>query len=96
VKKAFQGKEKEWAKIIAQAWVDEDFKARLLADPESVLKENGIQIPDGMSARVVESQENEIVFLLPAVPANCSGKLEELDERVQATWFCLAYHSAMM
>ncbi len=34
---------KDYAKIIAQAWVDEEFKARLLADPATVLKEHGIE-----------------------------------------------------
>ena len=29
---------KEYAKIIAQAWKDEEFKAKLLADPTTVLK----------------------------------------------------------
>ncbi len=43
---------KEYAKIIAKAWVDEEFKKRLLADPATVLKENGIEIPEGMTVKV--------------------------------------------
>ena len=74
---------KEYAKIIAQAWVDEEFKKRLIEDPEAVLKENGIEIPEGMTVKVVEKKENEIQIPLPAKPSQ-TGSVEELQERVQA------------
>jgi hypothetical protein len=73
---------KEYAKIIAQAWVDEEFKKRLLDDPATVLKENGIEIPEGMTVKVVEQKENEIQIPLPAMPANLTGSVEELAERI--------------
>ena len=56
---------KEYAKIIAQAWVDEEFKARLLADPATALKEYGIEVPEGWSVKVVDQKENEIIVTLP-------------------------------
>jgi hypothetical protein len=34
-------------KIIAKAWMDEGFKARLLSDPMATLKEEGVEIPPG-------------------------------------------------
>jgi len=83
VKKTIEER-KEYAKIIAQAWVDEDFKARLLADPATVLKENGIEIPEGMTVKVVEQKENEIHIPLPAKPAHLTVSVEELQERMQA------------
>ena len=76
---------KEYAKIIAQAWVDEEFKKRLLDNPATVLKENGIEIPEGMTVKVVERKENEIQILLPAKPANLPMSVEELSERMQAS-----------
>ena len=76
---------KEYAKIIAQAWVDEEFKAKLLADPATVLKENGIEIPEGMTVKVVEKKENEIHIPLPPKPATLTGSVEELQERMQAS-----------
>ena len=79
---------KEYAKIIAQAWVDEEFKARLLDDPMTVLKENGIEVPDGMTVKVVERKENEIQVPLPPKPADVSCSVEELGERVQASLCC--------
>ncbi len=79
---------KEYAKIIAQAWVDEEFKKRLLVDPATVLKENGIEIPEGMTVKVVEKKENEIHIPLPAKPANLEGSVEELQERMQGSIWC--------
>jgi hypothetical protein len=82
---------KEYAKIIAQAWVDEEFKKRLLDDPATVLKENGIEIPEGMTVKVVEQKENEIRIPLPPKPSNLSLSVEELLERTQASgWSCWA------
>jgi hypothetical protein len=82
---------KEYAKIIAQAWVDEEFKAKLLADPATVLKENGIEIPEGMTVKVVEQKDNEIQIPLPPRPANLTGSVEELQERMQASCGCGCY-----
>tara|TARA_B100000315_G_scaffold218472_1_gene219800 strand:- start:160 stop:363 length:204 start_codon:yes stop_codon:yes gene_type:complete len=33
-----------YGKIVAKAWSDEEFKAKLMADPKSVLKENGVDV----------------------------------------------------
>ncbi len=73
---------KEYAKIIAKAWVDEDFKKRLLADPASVLAENGIEIPEGMTVRVVEGNENEILVPIPPRPPENAELSDEDLEKV--------------
>jgi Nitrile hydratase, alpha chain len=86
VKKTIEER-KDYAKIIAQAWVDEEFKKRLIDDPATVLKENGIEIPEGMTVKVVERKENEIQIPLPPKPKVMAGA-EELMERVQAFSFC--------
>ncbi len=80
----FKVKEKEWAKVIAQAWSDSDFKKKLFADPAAVLKENGIEFPEGMKVKLVEHAENEVTLPFPAKPPELSGGAEELQERVQA------------
>lgn len=49
--------------------MDEEFKARLLADPATVLKENGIEVPEGMTVRFVEREENEVLVPLPPRPS---------------------------
>ncbi len=75
---------KECAKTIAQAWEDEEFKKRLLADPATVLKEGGIEIPEGTTVKVVERKENQIP--LPPKPNLAVRNVVELAERVQAMW----------
>ena len=75
---------KEYAKIIAQAWVDEEFKKRLLDDPATVLAENGIEVPEGWTVSVVERKEKEIHLTLPEKPADVNLSVEELGERIQA------------
>jgi len=87
MKKTFEER-KEYAKIIAKAWVDVEFKAKLLADPAAVLAENGIEIPEGMTVKVVERKENEIMIPLPPKPAVVHLSVEELGERVQALASC--------
>ena len=82
----FKGKQKEWAKVVAQAWVDEEFKKRLLADPSAVLKSFGIECPAGVKVNIIETKEDEITIPLPAMPTTLQGSVDELSERVQADW----------
>lgn len=81
---AFKGKEKEWAKVIAMAWLDEDFKKKLLADPITVLKKHGIEFPAGLKINIVEGKPGEINVTLPPKPANAEGTVQELEERLNA------------
>ncbi len=80
----FKGKDKEWAKIIAQAWSDEEFKKKLFADPRAVLKECGVDVPEGLNIKLVENKENELTIPFPAKPSELSGEPMPLEERVQA------------
>ena len=45
------------ASLFAACWKDEALKARLMADPKAVLAEHGMDVPDGMNAKVVDSRE---------------------------------------
>lgn len=51
-----------WSKIFAQAWSDPGFKQRLIADPKSVMQENGINTigdhPVNVAGFKVEVREN--------------------------------------
>lgn len=58
--------QKDYARIIARAWADEAFKARLLQDPVSVLKEHGVDVSDDVEVRVLENTDQVIHFVLPA------------------------------
>jgi hypothetical protein len=41
---------------VARAWDDEPFRQRLLAEPEAVLREEGLDVPEGVEVRVVEDE----------------------------------------
>ena len=70
-------------KIIARAWSDEGYKARLVSDPRSVFEEAGLDLPEGLDIRVVEDTPDVRHFVLPLAPAE--GELsEEALEQVAA------------
>jgi hypothetical protein len=71
-------KAKQWGQIVAQAWADPAFKARLLADPRGVAEAHGIALPADKTVQVTESTDDTgsrteyaddtIVLLLPPNP----------------------------
>jgi nitrile hydratase len=46
------------ARVVARAWVDADFKARLLADGSAAVAEMGLVGPEGDTIRVVENSDS--------------------------------------
>jgi hypothetical protein len=58
-----------WSQIVATAWADPEFNARLLADPRTVLAEHGIDVPEGIELVVVENTETVQHLVLPSSPA---------------------------
>jgi hypothetical protein len=80
----FKGKERQWAKIIAMAWLDEDFKKRLIADPMTVLKEHGIDLPKGLTINIVDGKPGEINVTLPPKPEHAEGTVAELMDKLSA------------
>ncbi len=66
--------QKAYGKVVAKAWSDPDFKAKLLADPKTVLKENGLEFPQDVEILVVENTEEIVHLILPPEPA---GQLSE-------------------
>ena len=57
-------------KIIAKAWMDEGFKQRLLSDPVTSLKEEGVEIPPGVEVRVMADTDNLRHLVLPLKPSS--------------------------
>lgn len=57
--------QQQWAKIITKAWADEDFKVRLIAEPVAVLKEEGIEVPEGITIKVIENTDNVTHVVIP-------------------------------
>ncbi len=54
----------------------------MLADPATVLKENGIEVPEGMTVKFVEGKENEILVPLPPRPPDSSELSDEDLQKV--------------
>ena len=69
-----------WSKVVARAWNDDEFKQRLLNEPEAVMKEAGLDIPEGVSVSIVEQQPDELRVVLPARPKD----MELDDETLEA------------
>jgi hypothetical protein len=63
-----------WGKVVAKAWSDDLFKNRLLAEPETVLHENGIELRPGASVKIVEDTADMRHLVLPPRP---SGELTD-------------------
>jgi hypothetical protein len=59
---------KKWGQVVAKAWADDKFKARLLKDPAGVLKEHGLEAPKGTTLRAVENTAGVHHIILPAKP----------------------------
>ncbi|WP_156921496.1 NHLP leader peptide family RiPP precursor [Desulfovibrio inopinatus] len=75
--------QKQWSRIVAKSWADEEFKQRLLADPSAVLAEEGVSFPAGTTVSVFEAKENEAVLVVPAKPTD-TDLAEVNDERLAA------------
>ncbi|MFI5334902.1 MAG: NHLP leader peptide family RiPP precursor, partial [Chlamydiales bacterium] len=65
---------KIWAKIVAKAWGDEKFKARLLKNPKEVLKEMGLEFPSDQKIEIHQQSTKVAHLFLPKKP---SGELTE-------------------
>ena len=57
-----------YGKIVAQAWRDPAFKAKLLVDPHAALKDAGISVPAGVTVKVVENTDTHVHVVLPPKP----------------------------
>ena len=68
---------KKIGQIVARAWSDADFKARLLADPAETLRAAGIEFPAGVKVKAVENTGEQFYLVIPQKPDDLSE--EQLD-----------------
>ena len=66
-----------WAKLVAQSWTDEKLRQRLLEEPAAVLKENGVEVPEGATIKTFEDDGNTII--LPVVRNPADRELSEVE-----------------
>ena len=68
-----------YEKIVARAWRDPEFKARLIADPRAAAGEMGLDWGDNVTITVVEDTAEEKHLLIPFSPA---GLVELTDDEL--------------
>jgi len=78
--------EKAYGRIIAKAWTDEGFKQRLLSEPTIVLQEHGIEFPEGVEFRMLESTSSLIYLIVPPRPGPEDMEVEDLEKRLVANF----------
>lgn len=69
-----QERAKKYSRIIARTWADPAFKQRLLANPEAVLREEGVAPPPGKKVKVVENTDDTVYLVLPRAPEELSDE----------------------
>jgi hypothetical protein len=70
--------EKKLSEVVNRASADENLKTRLLNDPTPLLRENGIEIPAGLEARVAADKDSISFQFQPHKPAG-GTELTESD-----------------
>ena len=58
-----------WRGIVANAWADEQFKQRLIDNPNQALADAGVSVPAGVHFVVVENEADRVHLVLPAQPS---------------------------
>jgi hypothetical protein len=55
-------------RVVNKAWIDDAFKTKLLSDPASILRAEGVRIPEGVEVRIVEDTDSVHHVVLPMKP----------------------------
>ena len=80
----------DYAKVVAKAWSDSDFKTKLLANPAAALAEVGVEVPAGITLKAVENTTNTLYLVIPPPPANDELSEEALDRVVGGGFLCFS------
>ena len=80
---------KKMGQIIAKAWSDADFKAKLLANPAETLQAEGIEVPAGVKVNAVENTNEQFFLVIPNKPDALS---EEQLDNVAGGWCTIHCH----
>ena len=73
-----------YSKIVAKAWAEQSFRARLIAKPKEVLREHGFVISDHIDVKVIPGKKT-ITWELP-LPDKPDDLDEEALEEVLEHW----------
>ena len=76
-------------KVIARAWTDADYKAKLVDDPAAALAEAGVEVPAGTKMKVVENTADTQHLVLPVAPVETGDvSMDELEKIAGGTDAC--------
>jgi len=75
---------KQMGQIIAKCWSDDSFKQKLMSDPSAVLKEMGVDIPEGLEVKTLENTDKVFHLVIPPKPDELSD--EDLDKVAGGGW----------
>jgi hypothetical protein len=70
---------KQWGQIVTKASQDEKFRKQLLADPATVVKEFGLELPAGVQLRVLENTDQVLHLVLPPLQTDKELSDAELE-----------------
>jgi len=76
---------KQYQQIIAKCWADESFKQQLMADPAVTLKQEDMEVPEGMTIQVVENTGHVFHLVIPTRPTDLSD--EALEGAQGGLWY---------
>jgi hypothetical protein len=62
-----QENQRKWGQIVAKAWMDPKFEKELIAHPEKVCKEYGID-SHGREIEVIQNTAEKTYYVLPTKP----------------------------
>jgi hypothetical protein len=69
--------EERLGQLVRQAWTDKALQATLLNDPTPYLRQNGIEIPEGLEARLQVDKDTISLRFEPERPAGGQSELSE-------------------
>jgi hypothetical protein len=67
--------------VAARALDDDDYRQQLIDDPATVLRDAGLEVPDGITLIVHENTDDELHLVLPSRPGEPLS-IEEVDVSV--------------
>ena len=79
-------------KVIARAWDDENYKARLMNEPRAVLAEAGLDVPSGVEITVSEQKPGTFHLALPPKPER-EGALDDTALEAVAGGTCACWQT---
>lgn len=86
-----------WSKLQARAWIDEDFKQRLISEPATVLEEYGLTFPSGVEVRVQDNSDRASIWeknpelaldseLVFEIPLHAKPDIDQLTDEQLISW----------